>query len=87
MRDEYLATARQLAEISSLGLALVLCTAAGLAAGYGLDHWLLVTRPFGTLLGFMLGVAAGFGNIYVVLFRRPARPAAPESAKPDDKQL
>lgn len=86
MRGELLATARQLAEISTLGFALVFCTAAGLGIGYGIDHWLEITRPFGTLLGFLLGVAAGFGNIYVVLFRRPLRPTAPESAPPDDRQ-
>ncbi len=86
MQVRHYAAARQLAEIGSLGLALVLCTALGLAGGYGFDQWTGVTRPFGTLLGFLLGVAAGFGNIYVVLFRRNPRPTAPESAPPDDRQ-
>ena len=86
MRRASLAAVRQVAELSSLGLALVLCTALGLGLGYGLDRWLGFTRPFGTLLFFLLGIAAGFGNVYVVLYRRPERPPAPESAPPDDMQ-
>jgi F0F1-type ATP synthase assembly protein I len=83
MPRENLAALRQVAELSSLGLAMVLCSALGLGLGYYLDQWLVVTRPVGTVLFFVLGIAAGFGNLYVVLYRRDARPPAPESAPPE----
>lgn len=54
---------KALAELSSVGMALVLATVIGLAGGYFLDGW-LGTSPWLTLLGLGLGIAAGFVNLF-----------------------
>ena len=48
-----------LAELSSIGIAMVLSTVIGLAGGYYADRW-LGTSPWLMLLGLGLGIAAGF---------------------------
>lgn len=53
-----------LAELSSVGFAMVLATVIGLAGGYFLDRW-LGTKPWLLLIGLGFGIAAGF----VILFR------------------
>ena len=53
-----------LAELSSVGFAMVLATVIGLAGGYYLDQW-LGTKPWLLLLGLGFGIAAGF----VIFFR------------------
>lgn len=57
-----------LATASTMGLALVLATVIGLAAGYYLDKW-LDTKPVMTLIFLILGIIAGFKNIYVIYHR------------------
>ena len=54
---------RALGELSSIGLAMVLATVIGLAGGYYLDRW-LGTSPWLTLVGLLLGIAAGFVNLF-----------------------
>jgi ATP synthase protein I len=56
-------TWRSLGELSSIGMALVLATVIGLVAGYYADRW-LGTKPWLTLLGLGLGIAAGFVNLF-----------------------
>ena len=53
-----------LAELSSVGFAMVLATVIGLAGGYYLDQW-LGTKPWLLLLGLGFGIVAGF----VIFFR------------------
>jgi ATP synthase protein I len=53
-----------LAELSSVGFAMVIATVIGLVGGYYLDQW-LGTKPWLLLLGLGFGIAAGF----VMLFR------------------
>jgi ATP synthase protein I len=53
-----------LAELSSVGFAMVTATVIGLVGGYYLDRW-LGTKPWLLLLGLGFGIAAGF----VMLFR------------------
>ncbi len=55
---------KSLGELASVGVAMVLATVIGLAAGYFADRW-LGTGPWLTLLGLAFGIAAGF----VTLFR------------------
>jgi ATP synthase protein I len=55
---------KSLGELASIGMAMVLATVIGLAAGYFADRW-LGTSPWLTLLGLAFGIAAGF----VTLFR------------------
>ena len=54
---------KALAELSSIGMTLVLATVIGLAAGYFLDRW-LGTSPWLILIGLGLGIAAGFVNLF-----------------------
>lgn len=55
---------RSVGQLASIGMAMVLATVIGLAAGYYADRW-LGTSPWLTLIGLGLGIAAGF----VTLFR------------------
>ena len=52
-----------LAELSSIGMTLVLATVIGLAGGYFADQW-LGTKPWLMLIGLGLGIAAGFVNLF-----------------------
>jgi ATP synthase protein I len=54
---------RALAELSTVGITLVLATVIGLAAGYYADRW-LGTSPWLTMLGLGLGIAAGFVSLF-----------------------
>ncbi|HXH81306.1 MAG TPA: AtpZ/AtpI family protein [Candidatus Tectomicrobia bacterium] len=54
---------KSVAELSAIGMTLVVATVIGLAGGYVLDGW-LGTRPWLTLLGLGLGIAAGFVNLF-----------------------
>ena len=59
--------------MGSLGFTLVGCTFLGLFAGYYLDRW-LKTSPWFTILLLLVGIAAGFLNIFVSVSRsRPPR--------------
>ena len=54
---------KALAELSSIGMTLVLATVIGLAGGYFLDR-ALGTSPWLILIGLGLGIAAGFVNLF-----------------------
>ena len=54
---------RALGELSTIGITLVVATVIGLAGGYYLDRW-LGTSPWLTLIGLVLGIAAGFVNLF-----------------------
>lgn len=59
---------RMLARVSSMGLAMVLATVIGLAAGYFVDKW-LDSHPWGLLIGLTIGIVAGYRNIYIIMKR------------------
>ena len=54
---------KALAELSSIGMTLVLATVIGLAIGYFLDR-ALGTSPWLIMIGLGLGIAAGFVNLF-----------------------
>ncbi|MBI3987874.1 MAG: AtpZ/AtpI family protein [Lentisphaerae bacterium] len=54
---------RQYAALSALGLTLVLCTFLGLGLGLFLDRR-LDTQPALTIAGLLIGIAAGFMQIF-----------------------
>lgn len=54
---------KALAELSSIGMTLVLATVIGLAIGYYLDRW-LGTSPWLVMIGLGLGIVAGFVNFF-----------------------
>jgi ATP synthase protein I len=56
-------TWKALAELSTIGMTMVLATVIGLAGGYFLDRW-LGTMPWLTLIGLGLGIAAVFVNFF-----------------------
>lgn len=56
-------TWRALAELTSLGMTMVLATVIGLVAGYYADRW-LGTSPWLLLLGLVLGIVASFVSLF-----------------------
>ena len=56
-------TWKALGELSSIGMTLVAATVIGLGAGYYADRW-LGTKPWLTVIGLILGIAAGFVNLF-----------------------
>ena len=54
---------RQVGVLSGVGLTLVIATVLGLWGGRVLDRW-LGTSPWLTLVGLLLGIAAGFVNLF-----------------------
>ena len=56
-------TWKALADLSSIGITLVVATVIGLAGGYYADRW-LGTTPWLTLIGLVLGIVAGFVNLF-----------------------
>ena len=64
---EYL---RLLAKVSSLGISIVLATVMGFGLGYWVDTlWEGWTKPYGMIVGLLIGIAAGYNNIYVIMKR------------------
>ena len=63
MPDQEPSVLRQLARLSTIGVTLVAATAIGLAIGYGLDR-AFGTSPWLTLTFTLLGIAAGFVNLF-----------------------
>ena len=74
MPDDEPSVLRQLARLSTIGISLVAATAIGLLIGYGLDR-LFGTKPWLTMLFTLLGIAAGFLNLFrdVGLIGQPRR--------------
>jgi len=56
-------TVRTLGPLTSVGLSFVLAIVMGAGIGLGLDRW-LGTSPWGFLVFFAMGVAAGILNVY-----------------------
>ncbi|MFQ5328874.1 MAG: AtpZ/AtpI family protein [Thermodesulfobacteriota bacterium] len=57
-----------MALLASLGFSMVIATFIGLAMGFYLDRY-LETSPIFTLIFMVLGIAAGFRNIYLLVKR------------------
>jgi len=70
---------RSLGELASIGMTMVLATVIGLGAGYYGDRW-LGTGPWLMLGGLLLGIAAGFVNLF-----RSAKAAERELDESDDQ--
>jgi ATP synthase protein I len=59
---------RSLAMVSSMGISVVLAIGIGVWFGLTLDRW-LGTRPWFFYIFLLIGIAAGFKNIYVIAGR------------------
>ncbi|MBI2565909.1 MAG: AtpZ/AtpI family protein [Candidatus Schekmanbacteria bacterium] len=55
--------AKEVANLAAVGIHLVVCTVIGVAIGYYLDQW-LGSAPIFLLLFMLLGVVAGFRNVW-----------------------
>ncbi len=56
-------TFRTLGPLTSVGISFVIAIVMGAGIGLGLDRW-LGTSPWGFLVFFIIGVAAGILNVY-----------------------
>lgn len=59
---------RSLAMVSSMGISVVLAIGIGVWFGLTLDRW-LNTTPWFFYIFLLIGIAAGFKNIYVIAGR------------------
>lgn len=71
--------------LSGLGISMVAATLIGLAAGYYLDRW-LGTNPWMTLIFLVMGIVAGFRNVYILTDRELKRQQAESSSEGDSKK-
>ena len=60
---------RALADLMVIGIMFVVSTAIGLGIGHYLDRW-LGTGPWGTLIFILLGMAAGFVNLFRTISKK-----------------
>lgn len=67
MKEETKRLLKDLWYFSGLGISIVLATFIGLAIGYYLDNYVFDTSPWLTLIFLVLGIAAGFRNIYLAM--------------------
>jgi F0F1-type ATP synthase assembly protein I len=63
---------RNLAMVSSMGISVVMAIAIGVWFGLTLDRW-LGTKPWFFYIFLLIGIAAGFKNIYVIAGREIRR--------------
>ena len=68
MKEDTREAVRLLAVASTMGLSMVLATVLGLAFGYWMDQ-VFGTKPWLTMIFLILGIVAGFKNIYVIMRR------------------
>jgi ATP synthase protein I len=70
LSDETREYLRMLARVSSMGIAMVLATVMGFGLGYWVDGlWGGFTAPWGKLVGLVIGIVAGYRNIYIIMKR------------------
>ena len=68
MQEETRKYIKLLAIVSTMGISMVLAIVIAIAIGYYLDKW-FKTSPVFFLIFMVLGIIAGFRNIYVVMKR------------------
>jgi ATP synthase protein I len=57
-----------LAQVSTMGISMVLALVISIVIGYYLDKW-FQTSPWFFLIFMVLGIVAGFRNIYIIMKR------------------
>ncbi len=68
MQEETRKYIKLLALVSTMGISIVLAIVIAIAIGYYLDKW-FQTSPLFFLIFMILGIVAGFRNIYVIMKR------------------
>ncbi len=66
--SEYRDLFRNLAMVSSMGISVVLAIGIGVWLGLTIDNW-LNTKPWFFWVFTLIGIAAGFKNVYVITRR------------------
>lgn len=69
MQQETKKYIKLLATVSTMGISMVLALVIGIAIGYYLDKWFQTKYPWFFLIFMILGIIAGFRNIYVLMKR------------------
>lgn len=70
-------------DVGTIGTHMVACTLVGLAIGYYLDKW-LDTRPAMLIIFLLVGIAAGFKNMYQQARRLQRRVENPDEYTDED---
>lgn len=65
---------RLLALASTMGISMVLATFIGLGFGLFLDYKVFHTEPWFTIIFLILGIIAGFRNLYVIAKKVDEKP-------------
>ena len=68
MQEETRKYIKLLALVSTMGISMVLAIVIAIAIGYYLDKW-FQTSPLFFLIFMILGIVAGFRNIYIIMKR------------------
>jgi ATP synthase protein I len=58
-----------LAMVSTMGISMVVATVIGIIVGYYLDKWFHTRHPWFLMFFLILGIVAGFRNIFVIMKR------------------
>jgi len=66
MRSGTKQSIKLLALVSTMGISMVLATFIGLGFGYFLDNYVFDTHPWFTLIFLVIGIIAGFRNLYII---------------------
>lgn len=66
MGEEDKGLLKRLVWLSSMGISMVVATFVGLYIGVYLDN-VFSTRPWFTIIFLIIGIAAGFRNIYILI--------------------
>ncbi|MEW5736076.1 MAG: AtpZ/AtpI family protein [Thermodesulfobacteriota bacterium] len=69
MKEEDRKFYRSLVYVSSMGMSFALCIVIGLGIGLYLDQKVFGTMPVFTLIFLVLGIVAGYRNVYLVFKR------------------
>ena len=68
MQEETKKYIKLLAQVSTMGISMVLALVISIVIGFYLDKW-FQTSPWFFLIFMVLGIVAGFRNIYVIMKR------------------
>jgi len=66
MKEDLKRMMKLLTLVSTVGISLVVATVIGILIGYYFDKW-LGTAPYGFLAWLVIGIIAGFRNVYLMM--------------------
>lgn len=66
MKEDVKRLMKLLTLVSTVGISMVIATVLGGAIGYYFDQW-LGTSPYGFIGWLIIGIIAGFRNLYIIM--------------------